>query len=185
MSTTPVTQIDPPQPAGLGEYPLNALVPSTIKSFSTQAAYTAATGLPAPAWQPGLPQKFWIDTAASKAGFAMLAYNSAVINPAGIAVVATVSVPNYLAGTINMPPDFGTFAQGTAGVLATPIRALLPNEIILSAEGGEINVYNTSIYDPRTPNAPSTPAPGTSGGGFTSADQSELDAIAAAVGVKL
>jgi hypothetical protein len=181
-------QIDPSQPVGVGEYPITALIPSNIQTYTNQAEFLAKTGKNAPSWNPALPLKGWVDTAAPTGTFAMLTYNTAHLDKSfQHPVVTQISVPNYLAGTINLPPDSGPFAPSTAGEYLTPIRALLPNEKLVPRQMGLFDVVNTDIYDPTAPPA----ATGTGSAGFTDADRATLNAntvtlnaIAAAMGIK-
>lgn len=176
---TTATQIDPPQPQGQGEYPITALVPSTIQVFQNQAEYTQKTGKPAPAWNPALPKKGWIDTNAPVGTFAMLTYHTAHLDASfQHPIVTDITVPSFLAGTINLPPDTGGYTQSTGGEYLTPIRSLLPNEKLVPRQMGLFDVVNTDIYDP------TAPPPAAAGGGFTQADRDTLNAIASAIGVR-
>ncbi len=176
--------IDPPQPAG-GEYPLSALVPSTIEVFTNHEDYKTKTGKDAPVFNAQLPVKAWIDTSVKQgSSFQLLTYNTAHLDPSGQKpIVTTISVPGFLASTVNLPLDSGPGSNpATVGTFLTPIRALLPNEQLNPREGGQIDVINTDIFNPNAP-APTL-------GGFTDADRAQAAAtfaligkIAAAVGV--
>lgn len=175
LTTAATAVVDPPQPVGKGEYPLSALIPSTIKVYANQAAY-AATDKPVPAYNNAMPIKGWVDTSVKPGTFEMITYNTAHLDTDGQKpVVTTISVPSYLAGTINLPPDNGPQPTNNAGVFPTPIRALLPNEKLIASPFG-ISVVNTDIYDP-------APTPSPTGDGFTAADRATLNAIAAAMGL--
>lgn len=185
MSTT---TIDPPQPQGQGEYPIQKLIPSYIQEFANQADYTSKTGKPAPAWNPALPKKAWIDTSVDPKTFSMVTYHTAHLDATfQHPVVTDIQVPSYLAGSINLPPDSGPYQQANTEYL-TPIRALLPNEQLYNRQMGLFDVLNTDIYNPNAPAA----AAASSSGGLT-ADQaakldrivSKVDAIAAAMGIPL
>src|SRR5690349_2799656 len=77
------TNIDPPQPAGVGQYPLTTLVPSTIKVYSNRADYQQKTGKAAPDYNPAIPVKRWVDTSVQPGVFAFLSYNTAHLDAAG------------------------------------------------------------------------------------------------------
>jgi len=169
--------IDPPQPQGQGQYPLSALMPSTIKEFANQSDYVAKTGKPVPAYNPQLPVKRWIDSSVPAGTFSSLTYNTAHLDPSGQRPIVTqISVPGFLAGQVNILPDSGPIAPSPAGELLVPIRALLPNEILIANPFG-ISVCNTDIYNPNAP-AGATP---TSGGGFTDADRATANSTLALV----
>lgn len=175
--------IDPPPPAGQGQYPLTALTPSFIHVFSSQGDYTSRTGKPSPVYNPAIPIKGWIDTTVSAAGFTLIAYNTAHLDPSfQKPVVTQIQVPNFLAGLVNLPPDSGPIAASTAGSFLTPIRALLPNEKLIASPFG-ISVVNTDIYDPNPPVA--VPAGPTGAAGLTPAEHNMLFAIGAAMGIRL
>lgn len=175
--------IDPPQPEG-GEYPLSALVPSTIQVFTGHEDYKTKTGNDAPAFNGQLPVKLWIDKSVRPgSSFQLLTYNTAHLDPSGQKpIVTTISVPGFLASTVNIPPDSGPGSNPTTTeTFLTPIRALLPNEQLVANPFG-ISVVNTDIFNPSAP----TPTLG----GFTDADRAQASAafsllrkIAAAMGV--
>jgi hypothetical protein len=173
------TIIDPPQPVGVGEYPIDDLVPSTIKVFTNQADYAAKMGKPCPVWNSVLPLKSWIDTA--PASGVMITYNTAHLDPTfQHPIVTQIQVPAFLAGTVNIPPDSGQFTPSSSGQYLTPIRPLLANEKLVPRQMGLFDVVNTDIYDPTAPPAGSGTT--VAGGSFTDADRDLLTSIAAGVG---
>jgi hypothetical protein len=172
MGTTPTVTIDPPQPQGQGEYPITALVPSYIKVFTNQADYFAKTGKVAPAYNPILPVKSWIDSNAQSGSITgMMSYSTAHLDAAGQKpVVTTIMLPAFLATSVNLPPDSGPIPPSTAGSYLVPIRPLLPNEQLIASPFGPNGiggVANTDVFNPNPP-AASTPS---SGGGYTDADR--------------
>lgn len=166
------TVIDPAQPEGLGEYSIARLIPSTIQVYQGQADYEAKTGKHAPSFVSFMPVKLWADTAAP-AGFTMVTYNTAHLDPSGQKpVVTTISMPSSFAGVVNIPTDNPEGTQPKLQEYLTPIRALLSNEILVANPFG-ISVCNTDIFNPNQP----TPGP-SSGDGFNANDRAILTAIA-------
>lgn len=145
MSTT----IDPVQPAGKGEYPLSALVPSFIRQFTNQAGYAKATGKNPPAYNPEIPIKTWDDPRKFTSATLTINYTTIVLDDsAQHAVVRTESMPAFVANSVNIPPDSGPTPGNVAGAYVVPVRPLLPNERPLLREGGLIDIVNTDIDDP-------------------------------------
>jgi hypothetical protein len=70
-----------------------------------------------------------------------------VLNSAGLPVEEPLNMPAFVATSVNIPPDTGP-RPPSIGSYPTPVRALLPNERPVAAEGGEINIINTDIDDP-------------------------------------
>lgn len=165
---------DPPQPAGQGEYPINALRPSYIREFNNQSEAVAA-GMSV-SWNPNLPLKRWVDT--RKAASALIPYNTAHLDASfQHPITVEVQVPSYLAGMLNIPPDSGQYTPSTQGEMLVPIRDLLPNEKLVPRQMGLFDVVNTSIYDP-------TPAPvAAAGGGGVSLTADQVAALAMIPGI--
>lgn len=176
---TPTTTIDPPQPDA-GEYPIQKLVPSYIREFANQSEYTAKTGKPAPAWNPGLGRKGWIDTSVDpSAPFSMKVYHTAHLDDTmQHPIITDIQLPAVFASQVNLPPDSGPYQQSTQKDVLTPIRALLPNEQLFNRQMGLFDVIRLDIYNPF--GSGQTPAP-TSGGGLTADQSAKLDRIAAKV----
>lgn len=165
--------IDPPQPTG-GEYPLSALVPSTIEVFTGSEDYQTKTGSAPPPFNALLPLKFWIDKSVKAASnFTLITYTTIHLDPSGqTPIVTPVPIPGFLASSVNIPPDSGTGSNPSdaAGTFLVPSRPLLANEKPIPREGGLIDIVNTDIYDPTKP--------ANSGDGFNANDRGLLTAIA-------
>lgn len=121
-------EIDPPQPAG-GEYPIEKLIPSFIKTYANQADFLAKTGKPAPAWNPDLPKKMWVDTRPN-VGLGVVSYHTAHLDETmQHPVITDIQVPGFLATKVNIPPDSGPFEKSQQEWL-TPIRDLVDGEML-------------------------------------------------------
>jgi len=161
MSTVP----NPPQPT-TGEYPLSALVPSFIHTFTNQADFQAKTGQAPPPYDTSKPIKLWLDTTKA-AAMTTMSYTTAVLDSSfQKAVIQTLQLPEFVANSVNIPPDSGPTPTNTNGTLATPIRPLLPGEILVASPFG-ISVQNTNV-DPVTP---------VTSGGLTAQEHAWLSAI--------
>lgn len=165
---TPIP-VDPPQPVGIGEYPIDALIPSNIVAYTGSVDYQNKAGSAAPPYDPNLPVKLWLDKTAAKTGFSAIQYNTIHLDPSfQIPIETQVQVPSYLAARVNIPID-GLPANPVAGTLLTPRRALLPNEKLNPRQMGLIDVLNTDIFNNQI--LGSTPSSPSSSGGFTDADR--------------
>ena len=163
MSTVP----NPPQPT-TGEYPLSALVPSFIHTFTNQADFLAKTGQVAPPYDTSKPIKLWIDTTKVSASTTIINYTIAVLDSSDQkAVIETLQLPEFVSNAPNIPPDSGPTPVNTNGTLATPIRPLLPGEVLVASPFG-ISVQNTNV-DPVPVVTPSS--------GLTAQEHAWLSAI--------
>jgi hypothetical protein len=65
------------------------------------------------------------------------------------AIVQVMQLPEFIANAVNIPPDSGPTPSNPNGTLATPVRPLLPGEIIVASPFG-ISIQNTNV-NPVTP----------------------------------
>lgn len=166
-----VVAIDPPEPAGGPgtTYPIDVLIPSAIKVYTNRADYAAKNGgKQPPTYDPSAPVQRWIDTSVKAGGFNVLTYHTIHLDPSFQKPIETdISVPSNFALRVNMVPDSGPIAPSTASEFLVPRRLLQPDESLVPAEGGVIEVVKIA------PNP--TPTPGN--GSFTDADRKMLTAI--------
>lgn len=139
---------NPIQPPG-GEYPLSALKPDYVRSFTNRAGYVAATGKQPPAYSPDAPEKTWDDTRNFQTASQGVDYTIATLDATNqFPVAKLITLPAFVARSVNIKPDSGPVPTSSAGTLPVPIRALLANEELMAHEGGVIDVINTDIFDP-------------------------------------
>lgn len=182
------TVIDPARPEGLGQYPaIPNLVPSYIKIYDTRTIYKQLTGQDAPPYDPRFPIKNWVDTLAPT-DFQTMTYNTAHLDSTfQHPVMSQISMPSFIASSVNLPPDSGPIPPSTAGQYLTPVRELIQASATTKGErfaqgamnAFAISVINLDIFDDQAQNPTSTP--GTSVGGFTDEDRDLLKRIATAV----
>jgi len=141
---------NPPQPTS-PQYPITALIPSYIQTFTNQADYQQKTGNAAPAYDITKPIKLWIDTSKVSNTQTIVNYNIVTLDASfQKAIMTTLSVPFYVANTPNIPPDSGPTPSNPNGTASTPVRALLPGEVLVASPFG-ISVQNTNIQPLPTP----------------------------------
>lgn len=159
----------PPQPNS-SPYPVNRLETFTEYTFES---YLAAAGAPPP-FDPNLPIKTWLDTSvdASDPTAPQIYRTFKVI--AGQPRMTSYALPASQAASVNLPDPnqplpHGSVAQTQSNV-QVPLRALLPNEVLILGPLGIVEVQRTDLQ----------PVP--AAGGWTQQDRDLLHAIAAKVG---
>jgi hypothetical protein len=150
--------------------------------YSTREQYEAATGKPAPAWDPARPPKYWLDPNALDAPRRTVVYDSALaINESGhimrdsqdLPQLDVLVLPREIAASVNIPPK-GPGAANIPGAdqpeVQMPLRALRSHEELFFRFGNTIAVRDKNLY-------PQTQV------GFLHSDRELLQAIARKLGV--
>lgn len=152
LLTAGLVVIDPPQPVGLGEYPLESLIPSYIHVCNTQMDYTRISGKPCPTWNSDRPLKLWYDSRKFSAPTSLVNYVAAHLDPSEQhPIEESFGMSAVDAGLVNIPPDAGTFTNSVSKYWV-PVRTLLVNEMLhpdaFAPNNEGCDVVNTDIYNP-------------------------------------
>lgn len=141
-----------------------------FQAYQTRDEYERLTGQPCPVWDTGRPPKYWFDPAAAASTKRTVVYDLAVFGLRdGKPELDLLVLSKEHAATVNIPPF--KWSETTDPAVPVPLRALDPDEELIVAFGGVVQVKNTA--HPFWGDA----------GGFTASDRTLLKAIAKKLGV--